>query len=97
VVLAQADALLVPGGVLVVTCAFAFQPAITPRERWFDAADLELALRGERPLAGVSIPGHVVEEHLPNLAWPLALSERLSHVHTVDAWVTRKPSPPEAA
>jgi SAM-dependent methyltransferase/uncharacterized protein YbaR (Trm112 family) len=96
-VLAQADALLAPGGHLVVTCAFAFQEGVTPRERWFDASALDLALRGETELGGYRIAGHTVVEHVPNLDWPLALSPRLSHVHAADAWVTRKPEPPEAA
>lgn len=96
-VLAQADALLVPGGTMIVTCGFAFQESVTPRERWFDAEALELALLGERPLGGWPFSGHVIEEHVSDLEWPLALSSRLTHVHTVDAWVTRKPMPPEAA
>ncbi len=48
-VLAQAQALVRPGGVLVVTCAFAFNESVTPRARWFDAAWLGGALRGTPP------------------------------------------------
>jgi SAM-dependent methyltransferase len=96
-VLAQADALLAPGGRLVVTCAFAFHESITPRAHWFDAAGLDAALRGEAPLGTYAVAGHTIVEHAADLAWPLALSPRLSHVHSVDVWTTRKPASPEVS
>lgn len=89
VVLAQADALLRPGGRLIVTCAFAFQDAITPRARRFTPEDLRAALNGERPFLGYFLPHRVVEE-APRVAWPLVVSDRTRHVHEVQALVSVK-------
>lgn len=89
VVLAQADALLRPGGRLIVTCAYAFQDSITPRAHRFSPADLRAALDGERPFLGYFLPHRLVEE-APRLAWPLVVSDRTRHVHAVQALVSVK-------
>lgn len=88
-VLAQADALLKPGGVLIVTCAFAFQDAVTPRARRFSPEDLAGTLRGDRALHGHVVRHHVVE-HVDRLSWPLAVSDRTRHVHAAQAFVSLK-------
>ncbi len=88
-VLAQADALLRPGGTLVVTCAYAFHDEITPPSRHFGPADLVAALDGRAPLLGYPIAHRVVED-LDRVAWPLALSARLTHVHAAHALISVK-------
>lgn len=88
-VLAQADALLRPGGVLVTTCAYAFQDAITPRARRFGPAALEAALRGEAAFFGHALRHHVIEQE-DRLEWPISLSDRTRHVHEVQAIVSVK-------
>ncbi len=89
-VLAQADALLAPGGTMVVTCAFAFQPTVTPRARWFGADALDAALLEGAPLGGWRIAPHATVRVERALEWPLHLSSRTTHLHRVDALVTRK-------
>jgi SAM-dependent methyltransferase len=89
-VLAQADALLAPGGTLVVTCAFAFQPTVTPRARWFDADALDAALHDGAPLGGWSIAPYAPVRAEHSVAWPLQVSSRTTHVHRVDVRVCRK-------
>lgn len=91
-VLAQADALLVPGGTLVVTCAYAFQPTVTPRARWFDSDALEAALFDGAPLAGWQVRPYARVEVARGLRWPLRVGPRTVHEHAADAFVTRKPT-----
>lgn len=88
-VLAQADALLKPGGMLVTTCAYAFQDAVTPRARRFVPEDLAAALRGERALLGYGVRHHVVEQ-IDRLSWPLIVTDRTRHVHAAQAFVSLK-------
>lgn len=88
-VLGQADALLKPGGTLVVTCAYAFQDAITPRARRFAPSDLVAALDGRGTLGGYGVPHRLVEA-VDAIAWPLQVTERLRHVHAVHALISRK-------
>lgn len=88
-VLAQADALLRPGGRLVVTCAYAFQEAITSRSRRFGPDDLRGALDGRTPFLGYTLGQRLLEEVDP-IAWPLRLSERLVHTHSVHALISEK-------
>ncbi len=86
--LGQADALLRPGGTLVVTCAYAFHEDVTPRSAWFDRAGLADAL--ER-LAG---PYTIVRED-PDVPWPLRVGPREIRTLATDAWILRK-APPDA-
>lgn len=88
-ILAQADALLARGGTLVVTCPFAFDPAITARASWFTAEDLVAGLTGQRPFLGYALEYDIVERH-DRLEWPLAVSDRLRHRHQALAVVARK-------
>ncbi|MDP2315435.1 MAG: methyltransferase domain-containing protein [Pseudomonadota bacterium] len=88
-ILAQADALLRPGGRLIVTCAYAFHEDITPRGQRFGPQELAAALDGRAPLLGYGIPHRRIEE-IDRVAWPLALSERLTHVHAAHALISVK-------
>lgn len=88
-VLAQAEALLRPGGRLVVTCAYAFQEAITPRERWFHAQTLRAALSGGAPFLGYTLNLRLLEDE-DGIPWPLRLSDRLVHTHATHWIVSQK-------
>ncbi len=87
--LAQADALLKPGGTLVLTCAFAFGDP-TPPARRFDETELLRALSGEGELGGHVVTSRV-ERVADELEWTLRLSPRTRHVHRALALVARKP------
>jgi SAM-dependent methyltransferase len=87
--LAQADALLRPGGTLVVTCAYAFQDAVTPIRHRFGSAALADALDGEAPFFGYPLR-HRVVERVSRLPWPLRVSDRTTHLHDVEAFVSVK-------
>lgn len=89
VVLAQADALLRPGGQLIVSCAYAFQDDITPAAARFGPADLLAGLAGERAFLGYALNYTIVAEH-DAIAWPLVVSSRTTHVHRAQAIVARK-------
>lgn len=88
-VLAQADALLRPGGRLVVTCAFAFQDTITPRAHRFTPGDLVAALSSEGALGGHRV-NHRVLEQIDPLPWPIRLSDRTTHLHDTLAIISEK-------
>ena len=90
-VLAQADAMVAAGGSLVVACAFAFDPSITPRASWFDEVALGQALSGLRPFGGYSLVCRLEGEAL-ELEWRLPISSRTAHVHSVRVLVARRPS-----
>lgn len=84
-VLQQADALLKPGGRLLLSCAFAWQDEITP-----PASRLE-----ERFLLGfLQLRGYTLEpQGLLELDWPLQIGPRTRHVHRALALDARKPPP----
>lgn len=84
--LQQADALLAPGGTLVLSCAFAWQDAVTPPDQRFDETFLLRFLggRGYEPA-----PGHPRE-----LDWPLVIGPRTRHVHRALALVASRPGKP---
>lgn len=88
-VLAQADALLRPGGRLVVTCAYAFRDDVTPRPHQFTPGELTAALDGRSPLRDFRFEHRIVEEKDP-VAWPLVLSDRLTQVHAAHALISVK-------
>ncbi len=89
-VLAQADALLAPGGRLAVTCAFAFEEAITARAHWFSAEELDAALAGARPFGGYDLGCRLDGEAL-ELEWRLQVAERSTHVHRVRVRTALRP------
>jgi SAM-dependent methyltransferase len=90
-VLAQADALLRPGGRLVVTCSYAFEDTLTPRERQFHPEDLRAALDGRGALGGYRVAHRLVAGH-DGIAWPLRLGPRRVHVHEAQALISQKGS-----
>lgn len=89
-VLAQAEALLAPGGTLMTCCAYAWSDAITP-----PAA----RLRPDRLLA--ALDGHpgalpyrlnlAVDAVFDPVPWRLRVSERTVHEHACQVVVARKP------
>lgn len=82
--LQQADALLRPGGRLLLSCAFAFQDGVTPPEHRFDERFLLqfLSLRGYTP--GPDSPRE--------LDWELRVGPRTRHLHRALALDARKPA-----
>lgn len=68
-VLAQADALLRPGGTLILTCAFAFSEEVTPVEGWFEADTLLGGLAGEHDFFGYMLNYRI--EECAERSWPL--------------------------
>lgn len=89
-VLAQADALVAPGGRLVVACAYAFDDGITPPALQFGEADLVAALRGEGTFLG-----HEVDCRLDappaDRAWGLVVGPRTRHLHRVQVLSATRP------
>lgn len=80
--LAAADGLLRPGGSLVLSCAFAWQPAVTPPPAQLSEADLRawLAARGY----GIA--------HEAELDWPLRAGPRTRYLHRALALHAHKPA-----
>lgn len=89
-VLQQAVALLAPGGLLIVTCAYAFRADITPEAAWFTPAALRRGL-------GAVEAGVLALEARRTLDWPLRVGPRLRHVYRCDALVFRACGPVPAA
>lgn len=88
-VLAQADALVAPGGELVVACAFAFDDGITPPEHQFSEAALAGALSGQHPFGAWS-PTCRLSEPPEDLEWRLMVGPRSTHVHRVRVFRARR-------
>ena len=87
--LAQADALLRPGGTLVTTCAYAFhEETVSPALR-FTPESLVEALSNERPFGGYCVR-HTIVEIADRVSWPLRLSDRTVHTHDVQAIISVK-------
>lgn len=87
--LAQSDALVKPGGTLLITCAYAFQAGITPPEARFVPAQLAQALRGSAPFGPYPIACRLSEK-IEGLRWTLRISDRTQHVHQVECSVAAK-------
>ncbi len=81
-VLAQADALVAPGGELLVTCAFAFDDTITAPDQQFTPAALTTALKGEAAFGSWWPTCRLTEPPL-DLEWRLRLGPRTEHAHSV--------------
>lgn len=82
--LRQAVGLLAPGGLLIVTCAYAFRDDITDPARAFTPAGLRGGL-------GAVTAGALTLEARLGLDWPLRVGPRLRHVYRCDALVFRRP------
>lgn len=88
--LAQADALVQPGGTLIVTCAYAFADGITPLEKRFRPETLLHALTTGTSFGGYHLDSRV-QRVVDPLKWSLAAGPRTLHVHQVQAIVAHKP------
>lgn len=80
VLLGQADALLAPGGTLLLTSPFAWSPEITPTEWWFSEETLLGHLRG----LGYDLT-------LDEVEWRLQPGPRTTIVHRCLALTARRP------
>lgn len=85
-VLAQADALLRPGGTLLISCPFAWSEA-TPRSRRFTAEQLTRCLEGSGEL-GLRLAYTIHEQS--ELPWRLRAGERSVHEHSSVLWRAEK-------
>ncbi len=102
--LGQADALLKPGGRLVVTCPHAYQPHITPEERWLAGSPrlagpvrapedvLVAALTGRHPyLAHLA---YDIREERRGVPWTVVRDERCRIVYDTQVIVADKRAAP---
>lgn len=80
VVLAQADALLAPGGRLVISTAYAWQDGVTPPAARFTPEALLDALEGRSALVGYPLRYALLDVRDP-VTWRLRLSPRTVHEH----------------
>lgn len=87
--LAQADALLAPGGTMIITCPYTFHDEVTPPAGRFDADMLRGALQG-RSWFGYRLATRLIEEH-DGLAWRLRVGPRAEHMFQVHVLVGEKP------
>ena len=87
-VLAQADALLRPGGTLVVSCPYAWADRVPAAER-FSAAELLAALGGDGEALGIRSHYQVDSVEDP-VMWRLRLSARLVQEYACQLVVARK-------
>ena len=88
--LGQLDALLAPGGLLLLCTPYRWDARVTPTERWWDdgARVVRQLLAGEHP----ELPhlGYDLIEHHPRLSWVLPGDDRLSHRYLLDSVLARK-------
>ena len=91
-VLAQADALLKPGGTLLVACPFAWSEA-TPPSRRFTAEQLSRCLEGSGEL-GLRLAYSLVDER--RLTWRLQAGPSSVHEHDCVLWRAEKLVPESA-
>lgn len=88
-VLAQAEALLAPGGTLLTSCAFAWNEGITPAAARFDADRLLRALDGHEGALPYRLNLSVQAVYDP-VPWRLRLTDRTVHEHACQVVVARK-------
>ncbi len=93
-VLGQLDALLAPGGLLLLASPWQWEPGVTPPSEWWSAGPglssdhLLASLRGEDPrLPHLSYEVQRVEDGLP---WTLPGHARLSYRYSLVAFLARK-------
>lgn len=89
-VLAHADALVQPGGQVLIGCAYAFDASITPVSAQFTEAELLAALRGEARFGEYELELRLDREPL-ELTWRLRAGPRTEHAHRVHTLVARRP------
>jgi SAM-dependent methyltransferase len=87
-VLAQADALLRPGGTLVVSCPYAWTGAVPARQR-FGPRDLVAGLRGRS--RRVRLRGRYrITRQVDRVAWRLPVADRIVHEYACQFIVANK-------
>lgn len=89
-VLAQADALLRPSGTLVVSCAYAWTPAVS-QDRRFQPEELVACLTADPEHAWIRGRYRLTTVR-DNLRWRLPITDRLIHEYRCQLVVARKRS-----
>lgn len=96
-VMGQCEALLRPGGALLMSAPWNFRPEITAPNRWLDTglpADCDLPWLLAGRLTGAALPGildGLALQHIErDLPWPLRVHDRLTWQYTVDALLLRR-------
>ncbi len=95
-VLAHAEALLRPGGHLIVTCAYAFEDAVTPTGARFTEQQLRDALDGARPFGPYPLELRLTAPPVDR-GWRLRAGPRTEHVHQVQTFIARRSPPADGA
>jgi len=95
-VLAHAEALLHPGGQLVITCAYAFEDSVTPSASRFTEQELRDALDGARPFGPYPLELRLTAPPVDR-AWRLRAGPRTEHVHRVQTFIARRSPPSDGA
>lgn len=93
VVLGQADALLRPGGQLLISAAWAWSDAVTPPARQLDPARLRAGLGGDRRALGLALDYELLYE-AQDLPWRLQVGPRTVHEHRCELLRLRKRASP---
>jgi SAM-dependent methyltransferase len=88
-VLGQADALLCPGGTLVLACPYAWDPSLTPREAQFSGPELLATLAGDPGRLGLSLRYELLEVE-DRCTWRLEQGPRTVQEHACQLVVARK-------
>ena len=89
VLLAQADALLRPGGGMLISCAWAWHDEVTPLNARITPDQLHRALAGDRRALGLTL-GYTVEALEDPVIWRLRAGPRTIHEHSVMLIALRK-------
>jgi SAM-dependent methyltransferase len=89
VLLAQADALLRPGGGMLITCAWAWHEEVTLVAARITPEQLRLALAGDRRALGLTLQ-YTVEALEDPVIWRLRAGPRTVHEHSVMLLALRK-------
>lgn len=89
-VLAQADALVAPGGRLLIGCAYAFEDSITAPGRQFREEELLAALQGGGDFLGYGLDCRL-DAPAEEREWVLQRGPRTRHVHRVQVLTATRP------
>lgn len=88
-VLGQADALLCPGGTLILSCPYAWDPALTPPEAQFVGPELLATLEGDTTPLGLELR-YEISEVEDRCLWRLHQGPRTVQEHACQLVVARK-------
>lgn len=90
-VLQQADALLAPGGALLLTTPWTWSDAVTPPDQRLDGDELAAILQGRPNRTGLRLD-HALERREDELTWRLHTGPRLVHEYRCELFLSRKPA-----